>query len=373
MKRAFLLLCLCGSLLIVSACGAPTPLALPPTPTDCPQICAPGGFLPPTDTSLPPAGPALEAPGAPAPETPAASPTPVQAPTATATSQPTATPCSGDLCTVSGALFLQRPIAAPDNDQVDASYRFGSTQDGQRDPHHGVEMLNRFGTTVLAAGDGKVVVAGTDLDPTSAPGAWPITYYGPYMNFYGNLVVIEHQLPETFRQEFPGQAGPLYTLYGHLSEINVQPGQDVQAGQPIGKVGQAGIATGPHLHFEVRWGENSYKASRNPEAWLQPHPDAAGQPLGAIAGRILDPYGEYLEIPGIVLQHLPDGPDSQPDFEITVMTYEEKGLRGQPPFSDSFAIGDLPPGLYRISFPMGGLRRELVQVLPGALTVVTFK
>jgi murein DD-endopeptidase MepM/ murein hydrolase activator NlpD len=283
------------------------------------------------------------------------------------------TPCPPDLCTYPSPLFLRRPIDPPGNDSIDVTYRFGSTQGGMRDPHHGVEFLNGYGTPVLAAGDGVVVVAGTDLDPTSPRGAWPITFYGPYMNFYGNLVVIEHQVPEALLQARPDMPQPLYTLYGHLSEIEVQVGQQVSAGQQIGKVGQAGIATGSHLHFEVRLGENTYKASHNPELWLASHQDAGGQPRGAIAGRFLDSYQNSLEKDSIVLQHLPQGPDGPSDFEVSVMTYEEKGLVGRPPWLESFGVGDLPAGWYRISFPMGGLRQELVQVLPGQLTVVTFR
>jgi hypothetical protein len=186
-------------------------------------------------------------------------------------------------------------------------------------------------------------------------------------------VVIEHKAPEALLQAMPDMPQPIYTLYGHLSEIEVQVGQQVSAGQQIGRVGQAGIATGSHLHFEVRLGENTYKASHNPELWLTPHTDAKGQPMGAIAGRFLDSYQNSQEKDSIVLQHLPAGPDGPVDFEVTVMTYEEKGLVGQPPWLESFGVGDLPAGWYQISFPMGGLRQELVQVLPGQLTVVTFR
>lgn len=287
------------------------------------------------------------------------------------------TPCPPDLCSYMAQFFLRQPIAPPGNDSNDVTYRFGSTQGGQRDPHHGVEFLNPYGTPVLAAADGVVVVAGTDVDPITPRGEWPILYYGPYSNFYGNLVVIEHKLPGELLSVFPDLPQPLYTLYGHLSQIEVSQGQPVQAGQEIGKVGMAGIATGSHLHFEVRLGENLYKEARNPELWLSPHQDKDGRPMGAIAGRFLNSFGASLsgpdELPEVVLQHLPDGPDGPSDYTVTVQTYEEKKLVGLPPWEESFGVGDLPAGWYRLSFPMGGLRQELVQVFPGQLTVVTFR
>ena len=46
--------------------------------------------------------------------------------------------------------------------------------------------------------------------------------------------------------------GGISTLYGHLSDVYVEEGDIVVAGEPIGAVGSTGWSTGPHLHFEVR-------------------------------------------------------------------------------------------------------------------------
>jgi murein DD-endopeptidase MepM/ murein hydrolase activator NlpD len=86
--------------------------------------------------------------------------------------------------------------------------------------HAGIDLSARQGTPVLAAGSGSVIFAGW-----SSMG-------------YGNTVVIAH--------------GTTFTLYGHLSAINVNCGQAVSTGQTIGAVGSTGWSSGPHLHFEVR-------------------------------------------------------------------------------------------------------------------------
>lgn len=85
--------------------------------------------------------------------------------------------------------------------------------------HRGVDFAAPAGTPVFAAGDGTVTFAGWRGD-------------------YGRTVMIRH-------------AGGYDTLYAHLSAITVRPGGRVRQGQVIGRVGSTGLATGPHLHFEV--------------------------------------------------------------------------------------------------------------------------
>lgn len=87
--------------------------------------------------------------------------------------------------------------------------------------HQGIDIQLKIGDTILAAFDGKVKFAGR--------------YYG-----YGYVVVIR------------GYNG-LETLYAHLSKINCTVNQEVTAGDLIGLGGATGRATGPHLHFEIRY------------------------------------------------------------------------------------------------------------------------
>jgi len=323
-----------------------------------------------TGPEQPPAPPPLEITQPPeeppdqvtqAPEQPTSAPT--EAPAQTEAPPPTEKPaepafkpgpCEQEVCIVSFQFPLERPIAPPGRVTVDPSYRFESSDHGKRDPHHGVEFLNSQGTPVLAAADGEVVVAGDDLKTT----------YGLFPNMYGNLVVLQHNIPDF--------DVPVFTLYGHLFTINVKVGDQVKAGDQIGVVGRTGSATGSHLHFEVRYGENAYAASRNPELWLQPLTDENGQLGGALAGRILDAQDKPIVIDNIVLEQLA-GAGSPPKGTYYLNTYSENRMAGLEPWGESFAIGDLPPGEYQISFFRNGMQQITVQIEPGKLTLVTMK
>lgn len=91
--------------------------------------------------------------------------------------------------------------------------------------HEGIDFASPTGTPVYATADAKVAVA------ERKPG-------------YGNCVDLDH--------------GYNYlTRYAHLSQILVQPGQEVKRGEMIGKVGSTGKSTGSHLHYEVRFKEEA--------------------------------------------------------------------------------------------------------------------
>jgi len=91
--------------------------------------------------------------------------------------------------------------------------------------HSGIDIARPTGTIVLAPADGVVILA------TPRP-----------FTLEGNLVLIDHGMG-------------LNSAFMHLSRIDVKLGERVRRGQPIGAVGRSGRATGPHLHWGLRWND----------------------------------------------------------------------------------------------------------------------
>lgn len=110
------------------------------------------------------------------------------------------TPLNGTITSIFGARTSDNPIVS--------SY------------HTGLDIAAKTGTTIVAAHDGEVIEAST-------------------ISGYGKCVMIKQ--------------GELLTVYAHCSSLNVKKGEVVKKGSKIGEVGMTGNATGPHLHFEVRY------------------------------------------------------------------------------------------------------------------------
>ena len=93
---------------------------------------------------------------------------------------------------------------------------------GKKRPHRGVDYAAKTGTPIKAAGDGKVI-------------------HRAQKGGYGRTVIVQHKHGYT-------------TLYAHMSRYDKKArlGSRVKQGQVIGYVGQSGLATGPHLHYEFR-------------------------------------------------------------------------------------------------------------------------
>lgn len=113
---------------------------------------------------------------------------------------------------------------------------------GRSEFHPGVDYAVPEGTTVQACWPGRVLFAGQ-------------------RGGYGKLVILTH-------------GGGWRSYYGHLSSIAVQEGQEVGAGLALGKSGNSGLSTGPHLHFEIRQGDVAWDPGQLRNRML------AGLPIG---------------------------------------------------------------------------------------------
>ena len=105
--------------------------------------------------------------------------------------------------------------------------------------HDGVDIAAPAGTPVHAADSGSVIYSGR-------------------LRGYGNVVILRH-------------SGGYVTVYGHNERNLVREGASVARGQEIAELGSTGRATGPNLHFEVRYNNQA----QNPLAYL-PAPEGAG-------------------------------------------------------------------------------------------------
>jgi biotin carboxyl carrier protein len=249
-----------------------------------------------------------------------------------------------------------------------------------------MDFPNDPGTPVLAAGDGVVISVKGDwvpvyvsFDPVETPddeatpqeetpeptGETDSTELEDQMEEevkprrrvlgpYGNFIIIRH--------DWGWRGQPVYTLYGHLLEIFVQEGDWVQAGDLIAGVGNTGASSGPHLHFEVRLGENEYSHTVNPALWLAPY---AG--WGTLAGRVTTSRGSLLY--NAILTIAPADSSSELDEARILTTYAGSQGRADELWNENFVIPDLPAGNYRLSVQAGGeVIRATVAIRSGVTT-----
>ena len=278
-------------------------------------------------------------------------PTPAQAQTSAVTQkvnlEPVQETCADNYCIYHNPFWLEKPIFPPDNNTIDLSYLFGTTQQGKYPVHAGVEFYNPTGTPVHAAAEGVVVFAGTDEE----------ILFNHWPNTYGNLVIIQHLLNDNTH--------PFYSLYGHLSEISVSDGDRVNSGQIIGKVGTSGVAAGSHLHFEVRLGGIDLTNADNPELFLRPEPEH-----GVLVIRIVDQNNELVAIPDLVIQ--PEEADST-QLPRYLETYAE-GASVNDFWQENLVAGDLSEGNYRLTFiHQGQLIEQFIPIFHQKITYLNLQ
>jgi hypothetical protein len=177
---------------------------------------------------------------------------------------------------------------------------------------------------------------------------------------YGNYVIIEH--------DWGYQGEPVYTLYGHLLEVFVRKGDHVSAGDLIGGVGNTGNSTGPHLHFEVRVGENDYGSTRNPALWMAPY-----EGWGTLAGRVTTADGNLLY--GVLVAVYPM--DKAGNWNVNSLdaryltSYSSMQLNPDDRWQENVVVPDLPAGDYHVRTWAGGEILEAdVAIQPGVTTFI---
>lgn len=242
--------------------------------------------------------------------------------------------------------YFARPIAADNVNWPLADYRYGGVFFAPNIVHTGVDIDAEEDTPILAAGPGTVVSADWGLY-TEAP--------GNQSDPYGQAVVVRH--------DFGYKGQTLYTVYAHMSKIIAVVGQHVETGDVLGLVGATGVTTGPHLHFEVRLGENTFYRTYNPELWMAPP-----QGWGILVGRMTDDEGDLLYQFKVEVRPMPSEVPLR-----TVKTYAEGAANSDPYYNENLVLSDLPAGLYKVAFTYQDKPLQYwVDIYPGQITYFTF-
>ena len=246
--------------------------------------------------------------------------------------------------------LLSRPTGPEANRVEDLGYAFASTANGRYRVHHGVDIANPSGTPLMAPADGVVVYAGPDDDAHQ---------YGPYSDFYGNVVLF--QLDQTW------QGHTVYVLYGHLQQVQVAPGQRVARGEQVGLTGMAGIAIGPHVHVEVRLDTpGDYNAVYNPMLWIEPF---AG--YGVIAGQVLTPDGRAWSDVKVHAYRLNE--DGARLYRVFSTYALDDGVHPDPQLGENAVLSTVPAGEYELVLKLNGTTyRQKLYVAPGEVGWFSF-
>lgn len=242
--------------------------------------------------------------------------------------------------------YFTRPISANTINWPLWNYRYGGIYEKWEGViHTGIDIDAPIGTPVKASAPGRVVWSGYGV------------YAGKHdsQDPYGIAVTLEH--------DFGFRGEKLYTIYAHMNEAYVETNQMVNAGDILGIVGETGATTGPHLHFEVRWKQNMFNSTLNPELWLAPP-----QGWGVLAGRVMNTSGSFFTSQDITIERA----DRKKAW--IVRTYGEKYVHSDPYYRENLVLSDLPAGDYIIHIDYETTKYAYnITVNPGTVTYFRFK
>lgn len=243
--------------------------------------------------------------------------------------------------------WLADPVTGGRKPLENAYYPYGWDGDGRFLLHNGADMPKERGTLVTAVADGTVIVAQSDTEEL----------YGWRCDWYGQLVVLE------LDEQWQGQ--PVYVLYGHVQLIQVEPGQRVTRGDPIAEIGVEGVSAVPHLHLEIRIGNNGFADTYNPMLWLEPLPET-----GVLAGRLVDEAGRpWQGVRLTLIESTADGPVYR--YTFTYLDDPQHLIHPDAALAENFLFADLPPGNYTLFVSVAGREyRQPVVVNVGEVTAV---
>jgi murein DD-endopeptidase MepM/ murein hydrolase activator NlpD len=206
-----------------------------------------------------------------------------------------------------------------------------------------VDINAKIGDPVVAVAPGVILEAGNDL----------VKIDDRVSDAYG--IHIFMRLDQTF------DGWPIYILYAHFSQVMVHEGDHVEGGELIGLAGVTGFTTGPHVHLEVRIGENHPLHTRNAELWLKPRDGT-----GTLAGRLVDPAGNYIHERTISLH-------KEDELIRRTRTYASSVVNPDEGWGENFVFWEVPPGRYTVRAALGTeTHLGSAEVQAGRTTLVTF-
>ncbi len=166
---------------------------------------------------------------------------------------------------VQGYLYINRDLRAQSEEKLRALTASSVGEplwDGAFRRQSNAAAMSTFADRRSYVYEGKVIdrqthlgydLASLRLAPVEATQNGIVVYAGN-LGIYGNTVVLDHGLG-------------VFSLYGHMSTLAVQPGQKVQAGETLGQTGETGLAGGDHLHFSILL----HGIQVDPVEWWDPH------------------------------------------------------------------------------------------------------